>query len=386
MANWYAKSFRKGRNSFVKYYNGIEWIKKPIKFYDGSSWTTRNGSPNQLRSQNMIDPTATTALGATKYWNGTSWQVIDALSEQTYTITPSTTSINEGGTVTFTISATAPEETLYYEIRSYFADNSISSYDFGNMNLTGTLVAGSNSTATLTVPITSDIDTELAEYFYIEIYSQFNGSKGDYESQSPIITINDTSAPANPTSGNFLQVGEAPFVIGQSRQWSIRAADYINFKSFAYTFPSNTPLGHYYMVFWNGINEYNTTTTTQNRWVCGLHVTESFKDIIATASPLNIPEIPSAQITLASSGSTGGIGPLLVKIEIINTTTGEVTNLMPGNGTTISHKQFAFYEKVNTLRVSPGDSIFTTVYVVGSENDLTNPDPGSFRYGHFANT
>jgi len=381
MSNWYAKPFRRGRNSFAKYYDGTEWVKKPIKFYDGSIWTTRNGSPNQLRAQNMLDPTAITALGATKYWNGTSWQVIDALAQESYTVTPSTISVDEGGSVTFTIAAREPGETLYYGIYSYLGNKTINSYDFGGIALSGTITSGLNSIATLTVPISSDGDSELPEYFYIEIHSQFNGSKGDYESQSPIITINDTSAPTNPTTGNWPVSGQTFASSYGTGLWTeFGSSSYRLYKSFNYTFPSNTPLGHYYMVFWTGSFAYNANNysgdTHSSRWVFGLQVTNSFGTTkIPTAAALDLPGFVN--------GSNTGYYGKLDRIVITNTTTGEVVDTghklaAPGDFS-YDFNQFSFYDAANTIRVFPGNSISMTIYIGGA---ITN---STFRYIHNAN-
>ena len=383
MSNWYAKPFRKGRNSFAKYYDGTEWVKKPIKFYDGSIWTTRNGSPNQLRAQNMLDPTAITALGATKYWNGTSWQVIDALAQESYTITPSTTSVNEGGSVTFNIVATSPGETLYYGVYSYLGDKTVNSYDFGNIPLNGTLTSGLDSIATLTLSISSDGDSELPEYFYIEIHSQYNGSKGDYESQSPIVTINNTSSPTNPTTGNWPVSGQTSDSISYLSGWAIvnTSNNYWGYKSFTYTFPENTPLGHYYMVFWTGEYTYDHATVYNggphsSRWIFGLQVTKSFGTTkIPTATALNLTGFVNAS-------NTGYYGKL-DRIIITNTTTGEVVDtghmLAQPNGYATDFNQFAFYDAANTIRVSPGHTISMVIYIGGA---ITS---NIFRYIHNAN-
>ena len=380
MSNWYAKPFRRGRNSFAKYYNGTEWVKKPIKFYDGSIWTTRNGSPNQLRAQNMLDPTAITALGATKYWNGTSWQVIDALAQESYTVTPSTISVNEGGSVTFNIAAREPGETLYYGIYSYLADKTINSYDFGSIALSGTITSGLNSIATLTVPISSDGDSELPEYFYIEIHSQFNGSKGDYESQSPIITINNTSTVTNPTTGKWPVSGQTSVSDPYRSGWIPSGSNYRCYKSFNYTFPSDTPLGHYYMVFWTGGSAYDANSyngsTHNSRWVFGLQVTRSLGNTkIPTAAALDLPGF--------ENGSYTGYYGKLDRIVITNTTTGEVVDtghkLARPDDYSTDFNQFSFYDAANTIRISPGDSISMIIHIGGAITDSI------FRYIHNAN-
>ena len=80
-------------------------MKKPLKFYDGSNWTTRNGSPTDIRAQVITDSTAQTALGATKFWNGSAWQVVDALAQESYSI------VARGTTDSTTITVTVGSKT-----------------------------------------------------------------------------------------------------------------------------------------------------------------------------------------------------------------------------------------------------------------------------------
>ena len=109
----------------------------------------------------------------------------------------------------------------------------------------------------LTVTTSADNSPEnTPENFQIEIYSDFNGSKGDLESFSDVITINDTSSAANPTtSGSYGTVNGNQY-LDDSGIFGDTEGNDTGVTNFTYTFPTNTPLGHYYFVIWGGYDPY----------------------------------------------------------------------------------------------------------------------------------
>ena len=58
-----------------------------------------------IRAQVITDSTTQTALGATKFWNGSAWQVVDALAQESYSI------VARGTTDSTTITVTVGSKT-----------------------------------------------------------------------------------------------------------------------------------------------------------------------------------------------------------------------------------------------------------------------------------
>jgi len=105
----------------------------------------------------------------------------------TYSITASTNTISEGGTVTFAINTTYVMDgtRLYWKINY---NNSSSSNDFSFTD--GTFVI-SNGSGSVSTAIVNDLQTEGAETFYAELRKE--SINGAILATSGVITINDTS-------------------------------------------------------------------------------------------------------------------------------------------------------------------------------------------------
>ena len=116
----------------------------------------------------------------------------------TVNIAESTTSVNEGGSVTFTISGSnIPDGTYYYTI--YEEEGTIASTDFNPANLNGSFSVSNNS-GSITITIAEDITSEGPDKFKIQIRT--GSTSGTVIAESNAITINDTSrAPGSAANG-----------------------------------------------------------------------------------------------------------------------------------------------------------------------------------------
>lgn len=105
----------------------------------------------------------------------------------TYAVVPSVTSVNEGGTVTFTVTTTsvANGTTLYYTTAG-----SATAGDFSDNATSGSVVIN-NNTGTITRTITSDATTEGAENFTLSLRTV--STAGTVVATATTVTINDTS-------------------------------------------------------------------------------------------------------------------------------------------------------------------------------------------------
>jgi len=118
----------------------------------------------------------------------------------TYTVGVSTTIVNEGSSVTFTVTTTnLPNNTnLYYST----IGSGITASDFTNNSLTGSFAINNNS-GSFSRTISGDRTTEGAEQFQIEIRTL--STSGSIVATSSTITINDTSRTpgADPSGKTF---------------------------------------------------------------------------------------------------------------------------------------------------------------------------------------
>ena len=122
----------------------------------------------------------------------------------TVNVAESTTSVDEGGSVTFTISGSnIPDGTYYYTI--YEEEGTVASTDFNPANLNGSFSVSNNS-GSITITIAEDITSEGPDQFKIQIRT--GSISGAVIAESNAITINDTSR-APGTQANGLTFGPA---------------------------------------------------------------------------------------------------------------------------------------------------------------------------------
>jgi hypothetical protein len=124
--------------------------------------------------------------------------VFGAASEPTYTITPSTTSVNEGSSVIFTINTyNVPDGTLLYWTTNTVS-GTVNTSDFSDSSISGSFVIN-GGVATVTRTLTNDITTEGTESFQLQIRTGSTG--GPIVATSATVTINDTSIAVFATGG-----------------------------------------------------------------------------------------------------------------------------------------------------------------------------------------
>ena len=117
----------------------------------------------------------------------------------TVNVSESATSVDEGGSVTFTISGSnIPDGTYYYTI--YEEEGTIASTDFNPTNLNGSFSVSNNS-GSVTITIAEDITSEGPDKFKIQIRT--GSISGTVIAESNAITINDTSRTPGSTANGL---------------------------------------------------------------------------------------------------------------------------------------------------------------------------------------
>ena len=114
------------------------------------------------------------------------------------TVVPSATTVNEGGSVTFTITGTnIPDHSNRY--RAYII-GSASGDDFTNVS-SFTSFGITNNTGSVTLDVKDDFLSEGIESFYVEF--RYNSATSNLLATSPTITINDTSREPGSAANGF---------------------------------------------------------------------------------------------------------------------------------------------------------------------------------------
>ena len=127
---------------------------------------------------------------------GTSNTITVNSKQPTYTITPSTTSINEGESVTFTISTNVPNGSILY----YTTLGDIPSSNFDDGLLSGTITIN-NGSATLIKETIKNRKTEGDRDFAIQL--RISSTAGSLVATSAFVKINDTSRNVSENANNL---------------------------------------------------------------------------------------------------------------------------------------------------------------------------------------
>jgi len=140
-----------------------------------------------------------------------------------YNITSSVTQLNEGNTLTTTVTTQNVTEgtTLYWVVDQHTGSINAGDFSTGSMSGTGTV---NNSTFTITHVIANDVLTEGEEKFAIKLYTD-SGYTNNVANTS-VITIFDTSTTANPTYS--LSTTESNFKEGDSFTTTVTTTNVID--------------------------------------------------------------------------------------------------------------------------------------------------------------
>jgi hypothetical protein len=115
---------------------------------------------------------------------------INDTSVPTYAVAPNVTSVNEGSSVTFTVSTqgVANGTTLFWSTQQ--VSGTINASDFTDNVVTGSFTIN-NNTASIVRSIRNDTDTEGSESFRLRVHT--GSTSGTVRATSATVTINDTS-------------------------------------------------------------------------------------------------------------------------------------------------------------------------------------------------
>ena len=116
------------------------------------------------------------------------------------TVVPSATTVNEGGSVTFTITGTnIPDHSSRY--RAYVIGSAGIPDDFTNTGSSFKSFGITNNTGSVTLDLKDDFMSEGIESFYVEF--RYNSATSNLLATSPTITINDTSREPGSAANGF---------------------------------------------------------------------------------------------------------------------------------------------------------------------------------------
>lgn len=146
----------------------------------------------QVRTGSVTGPVVATATAVT----------INDTSVGVFAIQPNVTSVNEGGTVTWTVTATGFQGTLYYTNGGSTAGNDFTdSVNSGTVNIT-------NGTGTITKTLRQDVTTEGSQTIIMRLRT--GSTAGVIVATSPAVTVNDTSTGSAETEVQMAAVCGAP--------------------------------------------------------------------------------------------------------------------------------------------------------------------------------
>ena len=269
--------------------------------------------------------------------------LLQTQSAPSYTLSQSSTLVNEGDTVTFTVSTTAiPDGTVIY----YTTNGSVEAADFTDNTLTGSLTVN-NDSATLTKTLSSDFTVgEGSETFSIDIRT--DSVTGTVVASSNNITVTDSSFATFTNSLSTTSINE-----GDTVTVTVNTTGIPDGSTLFYTTSITTDI-----------------TPTSGSFTINSN-TGSFS--ITASEDLLVENDETFTVSIRTTSITGSVVSTTDAVTISNTTSYAITSStnLPAEGDTVTFT-------VVTTGVPDGTTLYyTTSNTGGTTNDLTSTS-GSF--------
>jgi hypothetical protein len=137
-----------------------------------------------------------------------------------YSISPSTTSVNEGSSVTFTVRSISSSGTLYWTLEA--VSGTVNNQDFSSPASavsSGGSVTITNGSGSFSVTLNNDASTEGAETFRARLRT--GSTSGTIVATSSTVTINDTSVTTTTTAAPFPNISNViAYGAGPGQTWT----------------------------------------------------------------------------------------------------------------------------------------------------------------------
>lgn len=242
-----------------------------------------------------------------------------------YTVSRSAASVNEGGTVTFTISSTAPDNyALAYTVVG------ISSADLSSGSLSGTVTLLSG-TATVSFTLSADATTEGAETLTFQL--RLGSTTGEVLATNTC-TISDTSLdPTYAVSPNTTSITE-----GNTVTWTITTTNVPNGTTLYWTNSGTTTSADISGGAVSGSFTINSNTGTVSLTVLSADAYEGTETIILqirTASISGTVVATSTTVNITDAAPTYSVSPSTTSVNEGSSVTWTVTTTNVANGTTL---------------------------------------------------
>ena len=307
-----------------------------LKFEGDADGVTYNGTTYTYNQQFQLG----TKIFTVKALGGVLLQTEDSPS---YTIIPSSTLVNEGTTVTFTVNTTAiPDNTTVY----YTTTGTASASDFSDNTLTGSVVIN-NNTATITKTITNDFSVgEGAETFALQLRE--TSVSGTIVATSSTVSITDSSVATFTTSLSTTSINE-----GQSVTVTVNTTGIPDGSTLFYTTSNTTDV-----------------TPTSGSFTINSN-TGSFS--ITASEDLLVETAETFTVSIRTVSISGSVVSTTNPVTIANTTTFAISSStnIPAEGDIITLT-------VTTTGVPDNTRLyFTTSGAAGTSTDIT-PNEGHF--------
>lgn len=275
----------------------------------------------------------------------------DTQQAPTYQVSPSVSSVNEGGSVTFTVTTTSVPNstTLYWTI-----SGTATSADFSDSAVSGSFTITSN-TGSIVRTLTQDALTEGAEQFTLSIRT--GSTSGTVVATSSPVTINDTQqTPTYQVSPNVSSVNE-----GGSVTFTVTTTNV----------PNSTTL------YWTISGTATAADFSDSSASGSFTITSNTGSIVRTLTQDVLTE-GSEQFTLSvRTGSTSGTVVATSSSVTINDTSVAPTYQISPSATTINEGGSVTFT-VNTTNVSNGTTLYWTTSGVQTQDFQDSSISGSF--------